>query len=111
MQVRDVEGVATHNGPESCGGAGNRDGEALTGEHAGRVLSPEMETRNQVPTRWRSAEGPIRWTVRREVDRDLAGSETPSMRGHTATGNREVPWSPEAMSAAGRIGESTDTRR
>jgi hypothetical protein len=34
-------------------GAGNCVGEALTGEHAGRVLSRERENRIGVPTPWR----------------------------------------------------------
>ena len=33
MKVRNVEGVATHNGPESCVGAGNRAGEAWVVHH------------------------------------------------------------------------------
>jgi len=53
MEVRNVEGLANHNGPESCGDVGNCVGEALTGEHAGRVLSREMEIRTGVPTLWR----------------------------------------------------------
>ena len=35
------EGIANHIGPESCAGGGNVMGEALTGVHAGRVLSRE----------------------------------------------------------------------
>jgi hypothetical protein len=35
------EGVATHTGPESCGGAREGVGEALTGEDAGQVWSRE----------------------------------------------------------------------
>jgi hypothetical protein len=50
MRVRNVEGVASHDGPESCGGAGNRVGEALTGERAGRVLSREIKNQIGVPT-------------------------------------------------------------
>ena len=111
MKVRNVEGLANHNGPESCGGAGNCVGEALTGEHAGRVLSREMETHIEVPTPWRKAEGHIRRSALARAVRNLARSETPSMRGSTATGNREVPWSPVAMSAAGRVGKSKDSRR
>src|SRR5262245_45456819 len=42
VQVSDSEGLATHAGPESCAGAGNGVSEALTGECAGRVLSPEI---------------------------------------------------------------------
>ena len=41
MQVRNVEGLANRNGPESCVETGDRLGEALTGERAGRVLSRE----------------------------------------------------------------------
>ena len=47
----------------------------------------------------------------REARRDPARSETPCMRGSTAFGNREIPRSPAAMSAAGRIGKSKDARR
>ena len=41
MQVLYVEDLANHNDPESCVGIRKGDGEALTGEHAGRVLSRE----------------------------------------------------------------------
>mgnify|MGYP000747758412 CR=1 FL=1 len=43
MKESHVEGLASHDDPESC--AGNREGagEALTGAHAGRVLSREIE--------------------------------------------------------------------
>jgi hypothetical protein len=36
------EGVASHIGPESCGGGSNATAEALTGGRAGQVLSREM---------------------------------------------------------------------
>src|SRR5262245_59245617 len=42
VQVSDSEGLANHAGPESCAGFGNGVCEALTGERAGRVESPEM---------------------------------------------------------------------
>ncbi len=41
MKVLDVEGVAIHNGPESCVVAGNGKCEALTGGDAGQPLSRE----------------------------------------------------------------------
>src|SRR5206468_3733246 len=63
MQARNVEGVATHNGPESCVGAGNCDGEALTGERAGQVSSREMEIHTGVPTPWSKADGHIQQTA------------------------------------------------
>ena len=42
MQVSYVEGVANHNGPESCGADRKGGVEALTGERTGRVLSREI---------------------------------------------------------------------
>jgi len=36
------EGVAIYTGPESCGGDSNVTAEALTGVHAGQVLSREI---------------------------------------------------------------------
>jgi hypothetical protein len=43
MKVSYVEGLATHNGPESCVGVREDEGKALTGERAGRVLSREIK--------------------------------------------------------------------
>ena len=42
MKESYVEGVAAHDGPESCGVAREGGVEALTGETAGWVLSREM---------------------------------------------------------------------
>jgi hypothetical protein len=44
MEVLYVEDLANHADPESCVGIRKDDGEALTGEHAGRVLSHEKFT-------------------------------------------------------------------
>src|SRR5215472_16476442 len=44
MKEPDAEGVATHGGPESCGGAREGVGEALTGDVQARLLSREKET-------------------------------------------------------------------
>ena len=44
-----TEGLATHGDPESCSGVREGVAEALTGAHAGRVLSREMEFNFQVP--------------------------------------------------------------
>src|SRR6266545_4337187 len=56
MRTPDIEGVATHDGPESCAGVRKGVGEALTGVRAGGAIEP----RNQcfgVPTRLTCAEG------------------------------------------------------
>ena len=50
------EGVASHTGPESCGGDSNVTAEALTGEHAGGLLSSEIKS-FRVPTLWSEGEG------------------------------------------------------
>ena len=44
MKVSCGEGVASHTGPESCGDDRKVVVEALTGERAGWVLSPEILT-------------------------------------------------------------------
>jgi len=43
MKESHVEGLAAHDGPESCGGARKGVAEALTGVRTGRVLSRENE--------------------------------------------------------------------
>jgi len=43
MKESYVEGLAGHNGPESCVGVREGTGEALTGVRAGRVFSRERE--------------------------------------------------------------------
>ena len=117
MKVRNVEGVATHNDPESCGGAGNCVVEALTGERAGRVLSREMHAPWRELRVLRGADAvvesgrPYRARRYRKVRRDPARSETPRMRGRTSHGNREVPRLSPAEGAGGRIGKSKDVRR
>jgi len=56
MKESHIEGLATHNGPESC--IHNRKGMygAMAGVHAGRVLSRETKA-NRVPTLFKQAEG------------------------------------------------------
>ena len=44
MKVSYVEGLANHNGPESCGAAREGGDEALTGERMGRVFSRERDS-------------------------------------------------------------------
>ena len=117
MKVSYVEGVANHNGPESCGAAREGGDEALTGERTGRVLSCEIHALPRERQVLRNADavetgGRQYWLYRhREVQPDSAQSETPSMYGNTLFGNREVPRLPRAEEALGRIGKSEDVRR
>ena len=102
--------VATHIGPESCGAARKGGVEALTGDRAGQVLSRE---RNPTPGRRRCRSGGRLYSRHRyrEVLRGPARSETLCMYERTSLGNREIPRSPRAEDALGRIGKSKDVRR
>jgi hypothetical protein len=42
MKESDAEGLASHSGPELCGGGGDTAAEALAGERASMVSSPEI---------------------------------------------------------------------
>jgi len=89
VQVPDSEGLATHTGPESCVVIGNDRREALTGERAGRVLSPEIGLllgADALRTRGRQQRG-------RRYGKAFphpAGSETSGMRENTVCGTREA---------------------
>jgi len=111
MKVPYGEGVATHTGPESCAGAGNCAREALTGESAGWVLSPEIKV--SIPGADAVEEGGRQHRVRRyrKARRDPARSETPSMHGGISHGNREIPRSSVAGKSTDRIGNPKGTRR
>src|SRR2546427_7709549 len=49
MEESDIEGLATHGGPESCVSACKGDGEALTGDVQAGLLSREINE-SGVPT-------------------------------------------------------------
>src|SRR5260370_3322681 len=110
MQKSYESGLATHIGPESCGAARKGGVEALTGERAGRVFS-------RVRTFLRDADAvgaggrPHRVHRYREVCQSPARHETPCTHLNTSLGNREIPSSPKAVVALGRVGKSKDVRR
>jgi hypothetical protein len=117
MKVAYVEGVANHNGPESCGAAREGGVEALTGEGIGRVLSREIYALLRKQQVLRDADavemGGRQYRVRRQREGrpDPARSETPSMYRSTLCGNREIPRLSAEERTAGRIGKSKDVRR
>jgi len=109
MKESYVEGLATHDGPESCAVAREGGGEALTGVRAGRVLSRERHSlRGADPVgAWGRQHRERRY---REALPDPARSETPSTYGNTSRGNREIPSPPAVDGTAGRVGKSKDVR-
>ena len=117
MKVAYVEGIANHNGPESCGTAREGGDEALTGERAGRVLSREIHALPRKRQVLRDADAveiggrQHRLRRHREAHLDPARSETPSMYGNTLCGNREIPLPPVGERTAGRIGKPKGVRR
>ena len=89
MKESYVKGLANHNGPESCVGRRDPQGEALTGESVGWVLSREkglVRDADPVVVRGRqqpaSRSGKERWNPAR--------SETPGRHGNNLRENREI---------------------
>jgi len=106
MKESDIEGIANHDGPESCVGVREDVGEALTGVRAGWAIEP----RNQ---RFVGADA-VNWSGRQhrwqrycELSANPARSKNLCMHGISMRENREIPWSPAARDgAAGRGGKA-----
>jgi hypothetical protein len=110
------EGVACHTGPKSCVIVRKGEGEALTGVHAGPVLSREITAppRGGLLRGADALEDSGRPHLKRrhgEALQDPARSQTRSMYGSTLRGNREIPRPSVARGVAERIGKSQDARR
>jgi|SRR5438552_17830004 hypothetical protein len=117
MKVSYVEGIANHNGPESCGAAREGGDEALTGGRTGRVLSREIYALLRERQVLRDADAveecgrQYRVHRHRQVHSDPARSQTPCMYASTLCGNREIPRLSAVERSADRIGKSKDVRR
>ena len=117
MKVSHVEGVANHNGLESCGGVRKDDGKALTEESTGWVLSREMHALPRKRQELRDADAvgvsgrQHRVHRHRKVHQDPARSQTPCMYRNTLCENREIPRLSADQRTADRIGKSKDVRR
>ena len=103
MRELYVEGIAIHDGPESCAVVREGGGEALTGVRAGRAIEP----RNQ---RVRGADAVDRcgrqhrpWRDTRATA-DPARSENLCMCGISMRENREIPFLPVVL-IAGRAAQ------
>lgn len=116
MKESHGEGLASHAGPKSCVGVRKDAGEALTGVHAGPVLSRVIVAPSQggLLRDADAVEHSGRPHCQRRVGEaltDPARSQTRSMHGNTLRGNREIPRPSAAAVAAERIGKSQDVRR
>ena len=109
MKVSNVKGLANRDDPESCGGARKGEVEALTGESAGWVLSPEIpNVRDADPV---GVRGRPQSTIR--IGKGCwypARSETPGMHGSNLRENREIRRSSQPA-RWGLIANSNEVRR
>jgi hypothetical protein len=88
MEESHVEGVATHDDPESCTDVREDGGEALTGVRAGRVLSREMHFRGADAVMLGGRQHRLR--RHRETPTSPARSETLCTYGTYLRENREI---------------------
>jgi len=103
MKAPYVEGVANHDGPESCGCIRKVAVEALTGVRAGRDIEPRNQTLQSTDAVIGSGRPPV--TQRQGEPGDgPARSKTPSMCGLSVCENREIPWPPALDGEVGRKG-------
>jgi hypothetical protein len=108
MEEPYVEGVATHDGPESCAAVREGGGEALTGVRAGRAIEPRNTLDRGADAVDRSGRQ-HRWQRYRELLVDPARSKTLCMHGISMCENREVPHLP-AGAITGRAAQGTPRR-
>ena len=80
MKEPHIEGLAAHDDPESCAGAREGAGEAMTGARTGAVLSREIRL-SGAPTPLSEAEGHMEQERHREPLASPARSETRSTCG------------------------------
>jgi hypothetical protein len=101
-----IEGVAIHDGPESCVGVCEGVGEALTGVRAGWAIEPRNHLFRGADAVSRSGR-PHRQRRHREPLADPARSENLGMHGISMRENREIPRSPArriiGQAAQGRL--------
>lgn len=92
MQKSYSEGLAIHADPESCGYVGNGISEALTGEHAGWVLSREsfdLQVRSADAVETVGRQHRMSRYGKRHLD--SARSQTPCTYGNSLYRNWDIP--------------------
>ena len=113
MKEPHIEGPATHDDPESCVGAREGAGEALTGARCGQGIEPRNQVTPGCRRRSAEAEGNTVRSRNREAADGPARSKTPRTRGTFLRENREIPWPPAGDGADGphREGRQAVSRR
>ncbi len=110
MKESYVEGLAAHDGPESCGGARKGVVEALTGVRAGRVFSRESNHPPGCRRRKQRRKATSEATLSPVAAEPRAVKDPEHVRKHLAREPGD-PLSTGADGWTGRIGKSKDTRR
>jgi len=105
MKESDIEGLATHGGPEPCVGVRKGVGEALAGGVQAGLLSREINSIG-VPTRSRTWKATPGVALDREPSKGPARSENQGMYASSMRENRESPPPPAPRSGAGRSGKA-----
>jgi hypothetical protein len=105
MEELYIEGLANHDGPESCVSVRESAGEALTGARAGRAIEPRNHRVRGADAVYGSGRQHCQQRFR-ELLVGPARSETPCMYGTSMRENREVPrslvWVITGRAAQGR---------
>lgn len=110
MKESYVEGIACHNGPESCGDGREVIFEALTGVRAGRVLSREITPLRDADAVWRCG----RQHPGAPPSQGATGSRVVLDPVHARKHLAREPGDPMFAGPdgrSGRVGKSKDTRR
>jgi RNA-directed DNA polymerase len=110
MKEPYIEGVATHDDPESYAAVGNGVGEALTGARAGWVLSREI-SQSRTPRRLTFAEGHMRRSDSASTDAALRGRRPHARTESSCTGTGRSPRRPERMARRAASERPTAVRR
>jgi hypothetical protein len=110
MKESYTEGIANHSDPESCACIREDMGEALTGAHAGRVLSRVITDVLGADAVQRSGRQHVHGRYREDMN-GPARSKTPSTYGTFLRGNREILDTAHGDGPAGRTGKAKVSRR
>lgn len=105
MRESDIEGLASHDGPESCGCIRKSASEALTGVRPGRDIEPRNQPAQSADAVMSSGR-PHGAQRDGELRADSARSKTPSMSGNSMRENRESQPLPSTEGVEGRRGKA-----